>query len=58
VFVSTDWASLTLVARLVERYWRTTESREKVGLLAEIRRWESKFGATAADRARLRWVIE
>ena len=58
VFMPTDWASLALVARLVELYWRTTESREKAGLLAEIRRWESKFGATAADRARLRWVIE
>ena len=52
VSMPTDWASLALVARLVELYWRrTTESREKAGLLAEIRRWESKFGATA-DRSR------
>jgi hypothetical protein len=58
LFLSIDWVSLALVARLVELYWRTSDSREKLGLLAEIRRWESKFGATAADRARLRWVIE
>jgi hypothetical protein len=57
-FCATDWLSLALVIPLVEQYWRSTDDRELVGLLAEIRRWESKFGATAADRARLRWVIE
>jgi hypothetical protein len=58
LFLSTDWCALQLVAHHVESYWRSTDGREIVGLLAEIRRWESKFGATVADRARLRWVIE
>jgi hypothetical protein len=52
-FSPTDWQRLHMLAPLVELYF-TSPSKD---LMAEIRQNESKLGATAEDRLRLRWRI-
>ncbi|MCG6499451.1 hypothetical protein [Kitasatospora sp. A2-31] len=53
LFLATDWQRLHMLAQLVELYW--TEPKKE--LLSEIRLNEAALGATAADRARLRWTV-
>ncbi|MDH6709758.1 hypothetical protein P3T27_006507 [Kitasatospora sp. MAA19] len=53
LFLATDWQRLHMLAQLVEQYW--TEPKKE--LLSEIRLNEAALGATAADRARLRWSV-
>jgi len=53
VFLATDWQRLHMLAELVEQYW--AEPRKEA--LSEIRLNEASLGATAADRARLRWSV-
>ncbi|WP_436562177.1 hypothetical protein [Kitasatospora sp. HPMI-4] len=52
-FLATDWQRLHMLAQLVEQYWQ----EPKKELLSEIRLNEAALGATAADRARLRWTV-
>lgn len=52
-FTGTDWQRLRMLAPLVELYF-TNPTKD---LMAEIRQNESKLGATAEDRQRLRWKI-
>lgn len=52
-FTATDWSRLRMIAPLVDRYERTSAK----DLAAEIRVQEALFGATPADRLRLRWKI-
>lgn len=53
-FTGTDWQRLRMIAPLVDLYF-TSPSKD---LMAEIRQNESKLGATAEDRQRLRWKIQ
>lgn len=53
-FTGTDWQRLRMLAPLVEAYF-TNPTKD---LMAEIRQNESKLGATAEDRQRLRWKVE
>lgn len=48
-FTSNDWSELLDTALLHARFWRGN-----MGLAAELRRRVAAFGATPADRARLR----
>jgi len=52
-FLATDWQRLHMLAQLVELYWASPGKE----LLSEIRLNEASLGATAADRARLRWTV-
>jgi hypothetical protein len=52
-FTPTDWQRLHMLAPLVDAYF-ASPSKE---LMAEIRLNESKLGATAEDRQRLRWDL-
>jgi|SRR3954468_2228741 hypothetical protein len=54
LFLATDWQRLRMLAELVEQYWKLPTKKE---LLSEIRLNEASLGATAADRARLRWSV-
>lgn len=53
LFLATDWQRLHMLVELVERYWAIPTKE----LLAEIRLNEASLGATASDRARLRWSV-
>ena len=53
-FGPTDWQRLHMLAPLVEAYFANPTK----DLMAEIRQNESKLGATAEDRQRLRWKFE
>lgn len=53
-FTATDWQRLLMLVPLVDAYWREPSK----DLLGEIRLNESKLGATAEDRMRLRWKLE
>lgn len=53
-FLATDWQRLHMLAELVEQYWQ----EPKKDLLSEIRLNEGSLGGTAADRIRLRWVVQ
>lgn len=50
-FSALDWQRLQMLAPLVDLYF-TSPTKD---LMAEIRQNESKLGATAEDRQRLRW---
>ena len=54
-FSALDWQRLAFVAELVEGFFATDDMNLKLRLMAEIRQNESKLGATAEDRQRLRW---
>ena len=53
-FMPSDWASMRRLAVLVDRFHREGSTE----LAAEIRRQESSFGATVADRLRLRMTLK
>jgi hypothetical protein len=50
-FSALDWQRLQMLAPLVDLYFANPTK----DLMAEIRQNESKLGATAEDRQRLRW---
>ena len=52
-FLPSDWSALSRLAVLVDRFHREAST----SLAAEIRLQESSFGATVADRLRLRWEV-
>jgi hypothetical protein len=52
-FLATDWQRLHMLAELVDLYW----IEPKKETLSEIRLNEASLGATASDRARLRWSV-
>ena len=52
-FLPTDWQRLHMLAELVERYFAIPTKE----MLSEIRLNEASLGATASDRARLRWSV-
>ena len=59
-FVGTDWQLLRRLAPLVDAYWVDVKAGAMSAakeLLAEIRLQESKVGAAADDRARLKWDL-
>ena len=53
-FLPSDWAVMRRLAVLVDRFHREGSTE----LAAEIRRQESSFGATVADRLRLRMTLK
>jgi len=53
-FAETDWSFLLDTAVLHADFWLGDRSRS---LEAELRLRVAKFGATPADRARLRWQV-
>ena len=59
-FVGTDWQLLRRLAPMVDGYWLFVKDGAMSAakdLLAEIRLQESKVGAAADDRARLKWDL-
>jgi preprotein translocase subunit SecD len=49
---------LYLLAELHQRRWTETQTAVLIGLAAEIRQQEIRFGLSPIDRRRLQWSIE
>ena len=56
-FIGTDWLRLHMLARLVDRFYRSELALEQKQLMSEIRLNEQKLGGTPEDRLRLRWRL-
>lgn len=46
------------LAELYQKRWTTKDTKELIGIIAEIRQQEVRFGLSPIDRRRLQWEVE
>lgn len=57
-YLPSDVDGLVMIAELRDDYYRHPVTKDRIGMMAELRLQEQRFGLSPIDRRRLQWEVE